>query len=303
MLAGPIPGRLHDRVAIITGGSRGFGLAVARAFSANGADVLICARDNDRLQDARESLSRHAAGRRVVAVRADVTRDEDAAEVMATAIGVLGRVDILVSNAGVHGPIGAFDDVDAADWYRAIDVNLGGPMRMFRAVLPTFRAQGHGKIIQLSGGGATEARPRFSAYAVSKTAVVRLVETLAVELRGTGVELNSIAPGAMDTDLIEEIVRLGPEGAGAKAYEEATRVHGQGGKTLTDAVDLAVFLASTDSNGISGRLISAHWDGWQHLAELATELDPTDIYQLRRIVPRDRGLNWDQVRRPEDSSP
>ncbi|HEX5000045.1 MAG TPA: SDR family oxidoreductase, partial [Terriglobia bacterium] len=152
----------------------------------------------------------------------------------------------------------------------------------------------YGKIIQLSGGGATNPLPRISAYAASKAAVVRLAETLAEELRDSHVDVNAIAPGALNTRLLDEVLEAGPAKVGARFYERSLQQKREGGAPLYRGADLAVFLASAASDGITGKLLSAVWDPWERLAEHADELRSTDIYTLRRIVPKDRGATWDQ---------
>jgi NAD(P)-dependent dehydrogenase (short-subunit alcohol dehydrogenase family) len=171
-------------------------------------------------------------------------------------------------------------------------VNLFGSVLCCRAVLPHFRANGYGKVIQLSGGGATSPLPRLSAYAASKAAVVRFAETLAEELRGTGIDVNAIAPGALNTRLLDEVLDAGPEVVGDSFYERALEQRSSGGTPLDLATSLAVFLGSEESDGITGKLISAPWDPWQEFPAHADDLSSTDVYTLRRIVPADRDLPW-----------
>jgi NAD(P)-dependent dehydrogenase (short-subunit alcohol dehydrogenase family) len=134
--------------------------------------------------------------------------------------------------------------------------------------------------------------PRFSAYAASKVAIVRLTETLAEELRETHVDVNAIAPGALNTRLLEEVLQAGPDKVGREFYERSLKQRDQGGVTLEKGAALAVFLASAKSDGISGRLVSAVWDKWDGLAEKRQQLAGSDIYTLRRIAPQDRGMKW-----------
>jgi NAD(P)-dependent dehydrogenase (short-subunit alcohol dehydrogenase family) len=163
---------------------------------------------------------------------------------------------------------------------------------MCRAVLPHFKRHGYGKIVQLSGGGATNPLPRISAYAASKAAVVRFVETLAEEVRGEGIDVNAIAPGALNTRLLDEILQAGPEKVGVEFFDRSMRQKTQGGAPLEQGARLAVFLGAAASDGITGKLISAVWDPWEQLAQHRRDLEATDIYTLRRIVPRDRGRDW-----------
>ena len=284
---------LEGRAAIVTGGSHGLGLEIARRFVASGARVLICARDSSALDRARVELESIASDPgSIEAAAVDVALPEAVEGMVARALERFSRIDVLVNNAGVYGPKGPIEDVAWDEWDQAIRVNLLGSVLCCRAVLPNFRANGYGKIIQLSGGGATSPLPRLSAYAASKAAVVRFAETLAEEVRGTGIDVNAVAPGALNTRLLDEVLDAGPELVGDSFYERALEQRSSGGTPLELAARLAVFLASADSDGITGKLISAPWDPWTELAAHADALRETDVYTLRRIVPADRGLSW-----------
>ena len=197
-----------------------------------------------------------------------------------------------MNNAGVYGPKGAIEDVGWQEWVRTIEINLYGSVLMCRGVLPHFKAQRHGKIVQLSGGGATNPLPRISAYAVSKAAVIRFVETLAEEVRDNHIDVNAIAPGALNTRMLDEILDAGPEKVGRAFYERSVKQRESGGAPLEKGAELAVFLGSSLSDGITGKLISAIWDPWSSFREHLDELSSTDVYTLRRIVPKDRGKTW-----------
>ena len=286
-------GLLKDRNALITGASQGFGLEVARAYVRAGASVILCARDGDALERAREEIQALAGPtQKVWAQRADVSREADVEALVKRALAVCPRVDILVNNAGVYGPKGPIEKVDWGEWVRAIEINLLGSVLMCRAVLPHFKRHRYGKIVQLSGGGATNPLPRISAYAASKAAIVRFVETLAEEVREEGIDVNAIAPGALNTRLLDEVLQAGPEKVGAAFYDRSVKQKTQGGSPPEQGARLAVFLGSEASDGITGKLISAVWDPWEQLPQHREELQTTDVYTLRRIVHRDRGLDW-----------
>ena len=159
-------------------------------------------------------------------------------------------------------------------------------------MLPHFKASGYGKIIQISGGGATNPLPRISAYAASKAAIVRFAETLAEECSGTGVDVNSIAPGALNTRLLDDVLAAGPDRVGTEFFARAVRQKEEGGVPLVRGAELAAFLASAASDGITGKLISAVWDNWRGWPDHLQDLRRSDAYTLRRIVGRDRGLDW-----------
>jgi predicted dehydrogenase len=151
------------------------------------------------------------------------------------------------------------------------------------------RESGGGSIINISGGGATSPRENFSSYATSKAAIVRFSETLAMETRGDGIRVNCIAPGAMKTSMLEEVIKKGNKVAGEKEYEIARKIIVEGGASMERVAELALFLASDESNGITGKLISAVWDNWKQWPEHLKELNESDVYTIRRIAGRDRG--------------
>ena len=284
---------LQGRAAIITGANRGLGLAIARAYVEAGADVLMCARDAKRLEQARAQVSALATLGQIVAAQvADVSKRADVECLAATAFQMFPRLCILVNNAGVYGPMGPIESVDWEAWARAIEINLYGSVLMCRAVLPHFKATRYGKIVQLSGGGATNPLPGISAYAASKAAIVRFAETLAQETREYHIDVNAIAPGALNTRMLDEALAAGPDRVGRSFYERAIKQKEQGGTPLDQGARLAVFLGSAASDGITGKLISAVWDPWETLPAHLDDLRASDVYTIRRIVPKDRNLEW-----------
>ena len=285
--------RLAGRGAIVTGASQGFGRAIAEAFVREGASVLLVARTPGPLEEARAALApRAGAGQLVDAVAADVGERSGCAAIVERATRVLPDLTALVNNAGVYGPMGRIEEVAWEEWVDAVRINLFGTVLMSRAAIPHFRRRGYGKIVNLSGGGATGPLPRFSAYAASKAAVVRLTETLAEELREDGIDVNAIAPGALNTRLLDQVLEAGPDKVGREFHARALKQRDEGGAPLEKGAALAAFLASAQSDGITGRLLSAIWDDWERLADRRAELQGSDVYTLRRIVPRDRGLGW-----------
>jgi NAD(P)-dependent dehydrogenase (short-subunit alcohol dehydrogenase family) len=283
---------LEGRAAVITGANQGLGKAIARAYAEAGASLFLCARDGRLLEKARDEIA-GAAGpnQRVLCEPADVSIPDDVARVAGNALAQLGQVHILVNNAGVYGPMGPIEEVDWDEWAKAIAINLHGSVLMCRALLPHFKARGYGKIVQLSGGGATNPLPRISAYAASKAAIVRFAETLAEEVRDHRIDVNSIAPGALNTRLLDQVLEAGPDRVGRGFYDRMVKLQQTGGAPLETGAALAVYLASAASDGVTGKLLSALWDPWETLADHAEDLRG-DVYTLRRIVPSDRKLTW-----------
>ena len=277
----------HQRI-LITGASLGLGRAVAEACVKGGASVVISARTEAPLQQAREELEARAApGVRVIAHPADVAHAADVEALIAAADAELDSLDGVVCCAGVYGPIGRFEEVDWEAWVQALHINLLGTVLVCRGAVPLLRRAGGGSIVTLSGGGATAPLPRFTAYGASKAAVVRLAETLSVELADDDIAVNAVAPGALNTRLLDEVLEAGPERAGAmhgRAVEQAE----SGGASLERAAELCALLLAQRAGGVTGRLISAPWDPWEQLPDHAEALRGSDVYTLRRIVPEDR---------------
>jgi len=272
--------KLKGKIAIITGGSRGIGKAIARAFLAESASVAIAGRNQDELTKTSQELSRFGVIR---SFRADISEEKDIQKLVAEVLDAFGTIDVLVNNAAVQGPIGKFWEVGFDDWVNNININLLGTARCIREVLPIMIAKKAGKIINLSGGGATAPRAYFSAYAAGKAAVVRFTETLAEELREYHIDVNAIAPGAVNTRMLDEVLAA-EDRAGDKELREAKERKEKGGTPPELAAALAVFLASSASDGLSGRLISAVWDDWMRFGpDRIQEVMSGDLYTLRRV--------------------
>jgi NAD(P)-dependent dehydrogenase (short-subunit alcohol dehydrogenase family) len=292
-----VSGPLGGRSALITGASQGLGLEIARAYlDAGVAGLCICGRDPLVLEGALAELRERAApGQKVLGRAADVSKPDDVAQLVELALEGLEELKILVCNAGVYGPKGNVGQAqDWAQWTRAVEINLYGSVLPARELTPHFTECGYGKIVQLSGGGATGPLPGLSAYAASKAAVVRFAETLAEELREHRVDVNAIAPGPLNTRMLDEVLRAGAELVGEAFYEKALEQQRSGGIPLGQGAKLAVFLGSCASDGITGKLLSAVWDPWSELSQHLDDL-ASDVYTLRRIVPADRGMSWGET--------
>ncbi len=281
-------GRRH---VLVTGASQGLGFEIADAFAATGADVAICARDAAAIRAAGAELQRRHPAVGVYAAGADVAREADVDAFFDGANAFMGGLDVLVVNAGVYGPKGSLETLDWPAWVDAIQINLIGAVYCMKRAISLLRSSRRGKILIISGGGATKPLPFVSAYAASKAGLVRMGETLAEELRADGIDVNMIAPGALNTRLLDEILGAGPAVVGAAFFEAAQKQHAAGGTPLSVGAALCVFLASPAADGITGKLLSAPWDPWQQFAERKARLDG-DVYTLRRVVPEDRGWSW-----------
>lgn len=285
---------LAGRAAIVTGASQGLGKEIVAEYLRAGASVVACARDQAMLDAVKAELSPLLhKGAQLIVRPCDISKPEEVARFVEHAIEELPQLDILVNSAGIYGPKGLIEDNDWSAWVESIEINVFGTVLLCRALIPHLKKRRYGKIVQLSGGGATTPMPRLSAYATSKAAVVRFCESLALELADDRVDVNCIAPGALNTRMLDEILAAGPELVGKDFYDRSVKQKESGGAGLERGAALAVFLGAKASDGITGRLISAQWDPWAMLPQHREELAKSDIYTLRRITARERGKDWE----------
>ena len=271
-----------NKKVIITGASGGIGQAIVKVFAERGAEILAISRSDGGLS----KLSN------VQFLSADVSGVADLKNISRLINGEWGgRVDILVNAAGIYGPMGPLEDNDLELWSKTIAVNLLGTVNMCRLVIPIMKAQKFGRIINFSGGGEG-AFPNFTAYSASKGAVVRFTESLAEELKDFGVTVNAIAPGAVNTQLLDQVLSAGPEKIGKNFYKKSLKQKSEGGVSPEKAAEIILFLASDAASSLSGKIISAVWDNQKTILEHLKEIQNSDIYNFRRIKPKDRGYEW-----------
>lgn len=261
---------------MVTGAGRGIGKRLAIGFAQAGSRIGLLARSKAELDLA--DLEIEHAGGVALRMRADVRDYEQVCAAVERMRVHFGAIDALVCAAAIQGPIGPLAETAPLAWVETVQTNLIGVMHACRAVLPHMIQQRSGKIIVLSGGGAASPRPNFSAYAASKAALVRFVESLAEEVRDHNIQVNCMAPGGTYTHMTDEILRAG-EAAGWKDAEDARQVRLTGGVSPDKQIALAQFLASERSNHISGKLIHVN-DDWKRLEN--TNLHP-EIFTLRRV--------------------
>lgn len=267
---------LRDKTAVITGAGRGIGKRLAIAFAAEGAKVGLLARTLAELNLTHMEIS-HAGGTSLVSP-ADVSDYAQVETATAAVRKSFGPIDILVNAAGMQGPIGPTAYIDPRAWAEVIQINLTGVFHCCRCVLPEMISRRSGKIINVSGGGASYSRPFFSGYAASKVGLVRFTETLAEEVAEHNIQVNAVAPGATYTHMTDQVIEAG-DNAGEKALEDARNTRLTRGAPPEKQIALALFLVSPRSNHISGKLISIHddWARFEHTTMTADHLT------LRRI--------------------
>ena len=263
---------------LITGTSTGIGRALTERLLPAGHEIWGLAR-SDQSAWASTRTSFHP-------LRCDVG---SLAEIRAAAGAVSAatdHLDAVITCAGIHGEVGRALTADPVHWAATVQANLGGTVQVLQAFHPLLaRATRRAKIVCFSGGGATSPRANFSAYGAAKTAIVRLVETIALEERARPLDINAVAPGAINTRLTDEVIALGAAVVGEAEHQAALKQKQTGGASLDRALGLVEWLLAPASDGVSGRLFSAPWDPWPLSPAQITTLAGTDHYQLRRVTP------------------
>jgi NAD(P)-dependent dehydrogenase (short-subunit alcohol dehydrogenase family) len=229
---------LKDKVALITGASQGLGRALALAFAREGARVVVNARSEGSVRPVAGEVE--DVGGEVLAVAADVSKGADAERLVGESVERLGKIDVLVNNAGLLGPRVAIEDYPEDEWRRIIDANLTGPFLVSKAAIP-YLSEG-ASIINVVSGVSVEGRAEWGAYSVSKFGIEGLNQILAAELAERGIRVNAVDPGGMRTDMR------------AAAYPEEdpqTRI------TPEENTAVFLYLASDESEGVTGERFKA----------------------------------------------
>lgn len=277
----------------ISGGTSGLGQAMVQHFVSAGKSVVFCSRSEESVNVTLNNLKSFSTGNQLIlGFSNDVSNRITTADMFKKLEALKISINVLICNAGVIGPISKFLENKFEDWEDSFNVNLYGTMNLVSEILPSMVSRKRGRIIHISGGGATSPLFGMSSYAASKAAAVRLIETLALEYQDSGVTLNSIAPGMLKTRLLEQMLDAGPERVGRNLFAKSKSKAEALTDTTSMALDLVDFLASEASEGITGKLISAEWDNWTEWSSHLLELRDSDIYTLRRITGRDRGKAW-----------
>ncbi len=275
-------GLLDKKVIVVTGGSQGIGFAVAKKCASEGAMVVIAARNRKDLENALAGLKKIADNNHKY-YSLDVSQYNQVQDFANWCAQEYGKIDGLVNCAGIYGPIGKIYQVELEKFFEALRINFFGTVSMCHAFIPHFNSNSRKKIINYSGGGAASPFPNYSAYATSKIAIVRFTENLSIELSNEGFDVNCIAPGFVVTRLHQQTIDAGPEKATAAFLEKTKQTMESGGVPPEKAANLTAFLLSSESDGISGKFLSAPWDPWEG-KEFQNKLrNDKDLATLRRI--------------------
>jgi dolichol-phosphate mannosyltransferase len=273
-----------SQVIVIAGASAGIGQALACALAGVGHRVIGCSRDLEALRAALQDAPR------ATSFACDVTSESAVAQFVRDVAAMHTHVDVLINCTGGFGAIGPIDQTDSTEWFDTIRANLFGPFLTVKQFLPLLERSRVPHVINFSGGGAFSPFANYSAYAASKTALVRLTETLAVELAGRGIAVNAVAPGFVPTRTHQATIHAGAEKAGLLQYRRAQALHNNRSTALTrDRLDTVVrcveALISPDYRGLTGKTISANFDPWSSVKfrEHIQHINKSELYTMRRI--------------------
>ena len=280
---------LKDKVAIITGGSRGIGKAIAERFAEEGCNLMLASRTKSELEKTAESIiSQFSVS--VSSCQTDIGNEDEVKSIVQQTITKFGKIDILVNNAAVIGPMGEISQIDGQEFFNTLKNNIGGTVFCTKAVIPHMKSQGQGSIINLSGGGGLSHLPYYDAYSASKAAIVRLTENFAIELENFNINVTAISPGAVNTKMFTEQLEADKNSIGNKNWNDLQNRLASGGDSIEKAPELALFIASENRKEFNGKVISATWDDWEKISNNKEKIINTDIFQMRRIVPKDRDI-------------
>jgi NAD(P)-dependent dehydrogenase (short-subunit alcohol dehydrogenase family) len=246
-----MPDELRGRVALITGGGRGIGRAIAQVFAEAGAAVAVTSRTMSEIEETAALVE--AAGGKAIALTADVTDLASMQRVMAETERRLGPIDVLVNNAGAPGAVGPVWEVDLDDWRRCLDTNFVGPFLTARAVLPGMIERRRGRILNIASGAALRPVAYDTAYSTSKAALLRLTEAMALETADYGVKVFAIAPGVVRTSLQDPVINTE---LGRKWLPDFGRAIESRAKPAEVPAQLCLTMASGAADALNGRFVS-----------------------------------------------
>ena len=276
---------------IITGANQGLGLEMAKHFYKLGANIIICARNNEKLKNVKKILKKNKA-QIIIIEKCDVSKFKQVDLFFDRIIKKIKKIDILINNAGIYGPKGEIEDLSWKDFKKTFEINLFGSIYLIKKVIPHFKKYNKGKIVQMSGGGAASPLPYFSAYATSKAGIVRFIENISKELESYKIDINAVAPGPINTRMLDEVLSENPETVGKAFYNKSVIQKKNGGTDIKKILDCVEFLCHKKSNGISGKLVSVLWDNWKKFYNYKKILRNTDLGNMRRITGRERKIKF-----------
>ena len=264
---------------VICGASSGIGARLARALADDGHRLFICARRADRLAAVK------GASPGIETFACDVSDKCQVEDLVAAIAAQTDAIDVLINCAGGFGEIAPIMHADSTRWWQTLEVNLKGTYLTIQCMLPLLTKGRQPRVINMAGGGAFSPFPNYSAYACSKTAIVRLTECVAAELAAQNIRVNAIAPGFVPTDMHQATLQAGQERAGRLQFQRTKAILGQPGPTMENVVNCVKVMLSPAMDELTGKTISSNFDPWQTrtFREFLPDIVRSDLYTLRRV--------------------
>lgn len=275
-----------EKNILITGANQGLGLEIAKHFYRLNANIIICARDMKKLNNIKR-LFKKQKNQIIIIEKCDVSKPKEVDFFFKKIFKKIINIDILINNAGIYGPKGNLEKVSWKMFKKTLDINLYGSIYFIKKIIPYYKKQKYGKIIQMSGGGAASPLPFFSAYATSKAGIVRFVENISEELSSYKIDINAVAPGPINTRMLDEVLKENPKNVGKAFYKKSLMQKSNGGTDIKKIINCIEFLCHKKSNGITGKLISVLWDNWKIFPKYKKILKTSNIGNLRRLTGRE----------------
>jgi NAD(P)-dependent dehydrogenase (short-subunit alcohol dehydrogenase family) len=278
----------NKKSVLITGANGFLGQNLSKMFQDRGFSLILIARKFDK--DFKELLQTNCNNSTIVDFfSCDLLNEVELEKTLKIIKERYQSLNLLINNAAIQDPIDNIENIDINEWKKNIELNLNVPVRLCSSMISLLKKNSFSSIINISGGGASGPRQEFGAYAASKTAMVRFTEIIALELEKYNIHVNAIAPGVMPSKMMHDIINNSKVNDSEKKTANKSLNESF---DINEVLDLFYFLGSVESNGISGRLISAKWDNWKHWSLNIKEIIEKDLYTLRRITARDKGMNW-----------
>jgi len=276
---------------IITGANQGLGLEIAKHFYRMGANIILCSRNKKKLLKVIQTFKKKS-NQIIIAEKCDVSKTKEVDLFFNKIFKQFKSIDVLINNAGIYGPKGRLENAPWKDFKKTLEINLFGSIYFIKKIIPYFKKRKKGKIIQIAGGGAASPLPYFSAYATSKAGIVRFVENISKELNPYKIDINAIAPGPINTRMLDEVLKEHPNNVGKEFYKKSLMQKKNGGTDIKKILNCLEFLSHKKSDKISGKLISVLWDNWKNFDKFKKILKSSDIGNLRRITGRERNKTF-----------
>ena len=276
-------------LGVIAGATGYLGSILASHYATLGINLILIGRNADKLKQLKQRI--HLDSK----VEVDLICTQFIGDLHSEIGQVIAlrqeQLKFMINAIGDQNPIGPFLESSNEDWELCIETNLVIPSRLIRLFAGVMVKNRFGAIIQVSGGGAAASRANFSSYAAAKAGLVRLVETIAMEIQDSNVTINAIAPGQMPSQMMQQIEENAFK-AGEEEVRKAREILSINNWDSTNTVNLCNFLTHDNIKGITGKLISSNWDNWVEWPQHIAELENSDLYTLRRVIGRDRGKSW-----------